>query len=164
MEDYPKNIIEFRDRFSTGNDCILYLKQLRWPSGFCCPHCNEKVFWYTEKVLLKCKNCKKRTSITAGTIFHGTHKPIRFWFEAMWYITSQKYGTNALGLQRILGLGSYHTAWEWLHKLRRAMIFPNRNKLSGIVEVDETIVGGEGHDKRGRGAEKKILVAVAVEE
>ena len=102
MEDYPKNIIEFRDRFSSEEDCILYLKQLRWPSGFSCPNCNGKSFWQTEKLLLKCKVCKKRISIIAGTIFHGTHKPIRFWFEAMWYITSQKYGTNALGLQRIL--------------------------------------------------------------
>jgi len=164
MEDYPKNIIEFRDRFSSEEDCILYLKQLRWPSGFSCPNCNGKSFWQTEKLLLKCKVCKKRISIIAGTIFHGTHKPIRFWFEAMWYITSQKYGTNALGLQRILGLGSYHTAWEWLHKLRRAMVCPNRNKLSGIVEIDETMVGGEGHGKRGRGAEKKTLVAIAVED
>ncbi len=128
MEDYPKNIIEFRSRFNTEKDCILYLEQLRWPSGYSCPYCKGQAFWRTEKVLLKCKICKKRTSITAGTIFHGTRKPIQFWFKAMWYITSQKYGTNALGLQRILGLGSYHTAWQWLYKLRSVMKHPNRKK------------------------------------
>ena len=164
MEDYPKNIIEFRDRFTSESDCILYLKQLRYPSGFSCPNCKGKSFWETKKHLLKCKNCRKRISIIAGTIFHGTHKPIRFWFEAMWYITSQKYGTNALGLQRILGLGSYHTAWEWLHKLRRVMVYSNRKKLSGVVEIDETMIGGKGHGKRGRGAEKKTLVVIAVED
>ena len=86
------------------------------------------------------------------------------WFEAMWHITNQKYGANALGLQRVLGLGSYHTAWQWLHKLRRAMVRPGRDNLSGIVEIDETYVGGERSGKRGRGAENKALVAVAVED
>lgn len=164
MEDYPKTIIEFRDRFNSEEACIQYLEQLRWPDGFICPYCNAEKFWRTEKVLIKCKNCQKRTSVTAGTIFHDTRKPIRLWFEAMWYITSQKYGTNALGLQRILGLGSYSTAWKWLHRLRRVMVRPDREKLSGKVEVDETMIGGEGHGKRGRGAEKKVLVAIAVED
>jgi transposase-like protein len=82
----------------------------------------------------------------------------------MWSVTSQKYGANALGLQRVLGLGSYHTAWEWLHKLRRAMVRPGREKLSGIVEVDETYVGGRKPGKRGRGAEGKVLVMIAVED
>ena len=102
-------------------------------------------------------------SVTAGTIFHGTRKPLVLWFHAMWHITSQKYGANALGLMRVLGLGSYHTAWEWLHKMRRAMIRPGREKLSGTVEVDETYVGGDKIGKRGRGAEGKSLVMVAVE-
>ena len=82
----------------------------------------------------------------------------------MWHITSQKYGANALGLQRVLGLGSYHTAWEWLHRIRRAMVRPGRERLSGIVEVDESYVGGERPGKRGRGAENKALVMVAVED
>ncbi len=89
---------------------------------------------------------------------------MRLWFEAMWHITNQKYGANALGLQRVLGLGSDHTAWRWLHKLRRAMVRPGRDNLSGIVEINETYVGGERSGKRGRGAENKALVAVAVED
>lgn len=97
-----------------------------------------------------CVKCKKQTSITAGTLFHRTHKPLRIWFLAMWFVTSQKYGTSALGLQRALGLGSYNTAWNWLHKLRRAMVRPGRDRLTGTVEVDETYVGGGGTGVRGR--------------
>jgi transposase-like protein len=82
----------------------------------------------------------------------------------MWHITGQKYGANALGLQRVLDLGSYHTAWEWLHKLRRAMVRPGRDLLSGTVEVDETYVGGKKPGKRGRGAAGKALVGIAVED
>jgi transposase-like protein len=82
----------------------------------------------------------------------------------MWHITNQKYGANALGLQRVLGLGSYHTAWEWLHKFRKAMVRPGRDSLSGTVEIDETYIGGKSSGKRGRGADKKTLVAVAVED
>ena len=93
-----------------------------------------------------------------------TRKPLRLWFQVMWSVTSQKYGANALGLQRVLGLGSYHTAWEWLHKLRRAMVRPGREKLSGVVEVDETYVGGSKPGKRGRGSEGKTLVMIAVED
>jgi len=106
----------------------------------------------------------RQTSVTAGTIFHDTRKPLRLWFEAMWHITSQKYGANALGLQRVLDLGSYHTAWSWLHRLRRAMVRPGRDGLSGTVEVDETYIGGERPGKRGRGAKGKCLVVVAVED
>lgn len=86
------------------------------------------------------------------------------WFEAMWHVTNQKYGANALGLQRILGLGSYNTAWQWLHRLRRAMVHPERERLIGPVEVDEAYIGGERPGKRGRGAGNKMLVAVAVED
>ncbi len=114
--------------------------------------------------LVRCSKCKQKTSVIAGTIFHGTRKPLRLWFQAIWYLTSQKFGGSALGLQRVLGLGSYQTAWSWLHKMRRAMIRPGREKLSSIVEVDETLVGG--HDrggKRGRGAERKSIVVIALE-
>ena len=82
----------------------------------------------------------------------------------MWYVTSQKYGVSALGLQRVLGLGSYHTSWEWLHKLRRAMVRPGRDRLSGIVEVDEIFIGGERSGKRGRGAASKTLVVIAAQQ
>jgi transposase-like protein len=89
---------------------------------------------------------------------------LKTWFLAMWLVTSQKHGANALGLQRVLGLCSYQTAWSWLHKLRRAMVRPDRERLHGWVEVDETYVGGsERGGKRGRGAENKAIVVIAVE-
>ena len=164
MEDYPKSLVEFQERFATDEGCAAYLAKLRWPEGFVCPHCGAQEAWLTETSLYICQKCRQRTSITSGTIFHRTRKPLRLWFHAMWYITSQKYGANALGLQRVLELGSYHTSWEWLHRLRRAMVRPGREKLSGIVEVDETYVGGERPGKRGRGAEYKALVVIGVED
>lgn len=164
MEDYPVNMIEFEKRFNSEQQCYDYLFKLRWPEGVVCSRCKlrEKA-WRSKRGLHICRNCGYQMSVTAGTIFHGTRKPLVLWFHAMWHITSQKYGANALGLMRVLGLGSYHTAWEWLHKLRRAMIRPGREKLSGTVEVDETYVGGDKIGKRGRGAEGKSLVMVAVE-
>jgi transposase-like protein len=82
----------------------------------------------------------------------------------MWQLTNQKYGANALGLQRTMGFGSYHTSWAWLHKLRQAMVRPGRDKLSGTIEVDETYVGGEKPGKRGRGAAGKALVVIAAQQ
>lgn len=140
-----------------------YLQKLRWPKGFVCPHCHAQETWKTGRGLFHCIKCGSQTSVTSGTILHGTRKPLPMWFRAMWHITNQKYGANALGLKRLLGLGSYHTAWQWLHKLRFAMVRPNRDRLSGIVEVDETYVGGTKPGKRGRGAGGKALVGIAVE-
>jgi transposase-like protein len=117
----------------------------------------------TARGVLLCKACETETSLTAGTIFEGTRKSLRQWFLAMWFVTSQKNGVSALGLQRELGLGSYQTAWTWLHKLRRAMVRPGRDCLTGDVEVDETYVGGVEEGKRGRGAANKAIVAVAAE-
>jgi len=103
-------------------------------------------------------------SVTAGTIFQDSHVPLTIWFRAMWQITSQKNGMSALGLQRVLGLGSYKTAWAMLHKLRRAMVRPGRDRLDGVVEVDEAYWGGEETGVIGRGAEEKALIIVAAEE
>src|SRR5260370_36956059 len=113
--------------------------------------------------LLRCRSCHGRTSLTADTVFQGTRKPLRMWFLAMWFVTSQKNGVSALGLQRVLGLGSYETAWTWLHKLRRAMVRPGRDLLSGAIEVDETYVGGPEEGTRGRETDNKAIVAVAAE-
>ncbi len=117
---------------------------------------------------MECSCCHGQTSVTTGTVFEGTRKPLRMWFRAMWWVTIQKPGVSALGLQRALGLGSYQTAWVWLHKLRRAMVRPGRERLSGQVEVDETYVGGGETERegggRGRGVRNKSLVAVAAEE
>jgi transposase-like protein len=114
--------------------------------------------------LIRCSNCKQDISIIAGTMFHGTRKPLRLWFQAMWYVTSQKFGGSALGLKRVLGFGSYQTAWSWLHKMRKAMVRPDRDQLRGTVEVDETLLGGEDKGgKRGRGAGRKSIVVIALE-
>src|SRR5262249_49770764 len=114
--------------------------------------------------LYRCQSCKYEGSVIAGTLFQDTHKPLRLWFQAMWYVVNQKNGVSALGLQKALRLDSYHTAWEWLHKLRRAMVRHNRDKLSGMIEVNETLVGGVQPGKRGRGAEGKTLVLIAAED
>lgn len=164
MEDYPKNQLDFSDRFSTEEACRDYLFSIRWPNGYKCPRCGNTTAWPTRRHEYRCIECNLQTSVTSGTIFHGTRKPLRLWFQMMWSVASQKYGANALGLQRVLGLGSYHTAWEWLHKLRRAMVRPGRERLSGVVEVDETYIGGSKSGKRGRGAKGKVLVMVAVED
>ena len=163
MEDYPKTLMEFERRFCSEEACREYLFQLRWPDGFVCPRCQHKKAWKTDRELYHCTNCGFETSVTAGTIFHGTRKPFQWWFRAMWYMTNQKYGVSALGLQRALGLGSYHTAWTWMHKLRRVMVRPGRDQLSGIVEVDETYIGGGKPGKRGRGAAGKALVVIAAQ-
>jgi transposase-like protein len=164
MEDYPRTILEFESRFASEEACREYLVALRWPEGFRCPACDHCKAWWTGRHLLHCAQCGHQTSVTAGTIFQDTHKPLRLWFRAMWYVTSQKHGVSALGLQRVLGLGSYRTAWAWLHKLRRAMVRPGRDRLHGAVEVDEIYVGGEHAGKRGRGAAGKSIVVVAAEE
>ena len=163
-EDYPETLLAFEDRFSTEKACEDYIVALRWPNGFVCPGCDGRTGWRTTRSRLECATCHLQVSITAGTIFHKTRKPLRLWFHAMWWVTSQKYGANALGLQRILGLGSYVTAWAWLHKLRRAMVRPGRDHLAGTVEVDETYVGGAEEETFGRGSERKALVVIAVED
>jgi len=141
------------------------LVRLRWPDGFVCPRCRTRQFWTTKRNFLVCSDCQYQVSATAGTIFQDTHKPLRTWFRAMWWVTSQKNGASALGLQRILGLGSYRTAWAWLHKLRRAMVRPGRDRVTGRIEVDETYWGGvaEGHAGR-RGGNKTLVVIAAQEE
>lgn len=130
-----------------------------------CPLCGAgESYWRMADGLRRCTACRKRSSATAGTIFAGTRTPLTLWFAACWYVVNQKNGVSALGLQRVLGLGSYETAWAWLHKLRRAMVRPGRDLLADAVEVDETYVGGVRPGKRGRGAHGKAIVVIAVED
>jgi len=164
MEDYPKTLAEFEARFTTEEDCRRYLFELRWPKGFVCPRCSGHEAWTTERELMVCTACGYHASVTTGTIFEKTHKPLTLWFRAIWWLTALKTGTSALGLQRVLGLKSYKTAWTWLHKLRRAMVRPGRDRLSGRVQVDETYIGAEEKGVRGRGTESKALVVVAAQE
>jgi len=163
MEDYPRTILEFEQRFSSDEACRAYLFQLRWPDGFRCPRCRHATAWAIAGGLHECADCGRQSSVTAGTIFQDTRTPLRLWFRAMWHVTNQKHGVSALGLQRALGLGSYETAWTWLHKLRRAMVRPGRDRLQGAVEADEIYLGGERSGKRGRGAAGKSLVLVVAE-
>ena len=162
--DFPRTLQEFDEWFSTEKKCLQFIKQLRWSNGFICPECNHETGWELGSGLIRCGNCRTDISILHGTTFHKTRKPLRIWFQAMWYVTSQKFGGSALGLKRILGLGSYQTAWSWLHKMRHAMVRPDRELLCGKVEIDETMIGGEQHGgKRGRGAENKHIIVIAVE-
>ena len=162
-EDYPKTVSELEQRFASEAACWEYLCGLRWPEGFVCPRCQSAQAWRMGRGLWLCRQCRHQVSVKAGTIFHDSRLPLRVWFRLMWYVISQKHGVSALGLQRALGLGSYETAWTCLHKLRRAMVRPGRDRLSGAVDVDETYVGGERPGKRGRGAAGKSLVVIAAQ-
>src|SRR5260221_1737874 len=162
-EDYPKTMLEMEQTFATEDACREYLTQLRWPTGFVCPACQCKVGWADRRYRWTCQDCRRQSTVTAGTIFEATHLPLQVWFRAVWLITSQKSGASALGLQRVLGFGSYETAWSWLHKLRRAMVRPGRDRLKGTVEVDEAFVGGVSSGT-GRDGVGKALVAIAAEE
>jgi len=162
IDDYPKTLLEMEQRFATEEQCRAYLAALRWPEGFVCPKCGGRKAWPAQRGRRICAGCRHQATVTAGSIFQDSRLPLRLWCRAIWNVTSQKNGASALGLQRVLGLGSYQTAWTVLHKLRRAMVRPGRDQLSGRVEVDETQIGGPGH--KGRGSPTKALVVIAAQE
>jgi len=162
-KEYPMTFSEFIKQFPDEKHCRDYLYKLRFPQGFVCPKCENSDYWEIGEQLYECRKCGRQTSVIAGTIFQDTRKPLLDWFVAIWWVTTQKNGASAEGLQQVLGLKSYQTAWTWLHKIRSAMVNPNRAKLSGTVEVDEAYIGGESTGKRGRGAENKVIIAVACE-
>ena len=160
--DYPETYQQFRDWFVDDGACLDYLEQLRWPGGFVCPVCSASDAWRVAGRMWMCAQCGRKTSVTAGTIFHRSHTPMSTWFAAVWFLTSQKTGISALALQSQFGFGSYETAWAWLHKLRRAMVRPDRDRLSGVVEIDETFIGGVATGRAGAST-SKIPVQIAVE-
>ena len=168
-KDYPITWSQFLDWFHSEEACRTYLEGLRWPAGFTCPKCGASGDTKrSSRGRWVCRACKYQSTVTAGTIFDKTRTDIRVWFAAIWYITNQKHGVSALGLQRVLGLGSYETAWTMLHRLRRAMVRPSRELLTGEVEVDETYLAltERGKHKPSKGFKsntKKVLVAIAVE-
>ena len=162
-EDFPRTLMELERRFGDDEACRAYLFALRWPDGFVCPGCGGHAVLAIRRDLWRCGDCRRETSVMAGTIFQDSKLPLTVWFRAMWQVTSQKNGMSALGLQRVLGLGSYKTAWAMLHKLRRAMVRPGRERLRGVVEVDETYWGGEEEGVRGRQTLEKAMIAVAAE-
>ena len=171
-QDYPATWREFEDWFASDEACAAYLEQLRWPSGFGCPNCGVvDIPGRSTRGRLICRACRHQCSVTAGTIFDKTRTSLRVWFAAAWYLTSQKQGVSALGLQRVLGLNSYQTAWAMLHRLRRAMVRPGRDLLSGTVEVDEAylalrrgpLIKRKGADFKIQGHSNLVAIAVAVE-
>jgi transposase-like protein len=164
MRDFPRNQAEFESRFSSEQACRQYLFALRWPEGFVCPRCAQSGGWLTKRGLVMCRRCGYQASLTAGTIFQGSRKPLQTWFRAIWALTADKGGASALAVQRLLELGSYQTAWTWLHKLRRAMVRPDQDRLSGRVEVDETYFGGRAEGRPGRSPDTKALIVIAAEE
>jgi len=167
--DYPTDWNEFLTWFGTEAACLAYLETLRWPTGFVCPACSCRDAPYrSSRGRIVCRDCSHQCTVTAGTIFEKTRTPMRVWLAAAWYATSQKQGVNALGLQRVLGLGSYQTAWTMLHRFRTAMVRPGRERLHGKVEVDETYLAISDRQRpitaRGRkNNTAKTLIVIAVE-
>jgi len=164
--DYPGTWPELHRWFPDDEACAAYLATLRWPHGFVCPVCGSQRAWRIARGRWMCQDCGRKTSVTAGTVFHRSRLPLTTWFSAMWMVCAEKNGVSALGLQRELGFGSYQTAWAWLHKLRRAMVRPDRDLLGGpdvSVEMDCTFVGGRSLDKPGFKYANKDEVVIAVE-
>jgi transposase-like protein len=168
-KDYPRTWSEFLDWFASEESCAAYLERLRWPTGFVCSGCaGTTAPSRASRGRLLCKDCGHQSTVTAGTIFDKTRTPLKVWLAAAWYLANQKQGVSALGLQRVLGLGSYQTAWAMLHRFRRAMVRPDRQRLTGVVEVDETYLAIAERKRseprsRGKGKTDKISVVVAVE-
>ena len=162
-DEFPRTLMEFETRFAREEACRAYLFGLRWPQGFICPRCGERSAWEMSRGLWLCRGCRRQVSVTSGTVFQDSKLPLMTWFRAMWYVTSQKNGVSALGLQRVLGLGSYKTAWALLHKLRRAMVRPGRDRLTGSVEVDETYWGSDERPAVGRLIYDKAVIAIAAQ-
>lgn len=160
---YPRNFEEFLDWFSLEEDCAAYLEWIRWPTGFVCAKCGGTKVWHTDRGLWHCQGCQRQSSVTAGTVFEDSRKPLRLWFHVMWLMMAQKTGLSAKNLCDTYEFGSYQTAWGWLQKLRSVMVRVGRERLVGRIEVDEAYVGGQKEGKRGRGAKSKTLVLVAVE-
>jgi transposase-like protein len=160
--DYPANFTQFVEWFHGEADAWSYIARLRWPDGFSCPACGNADAWLTDRYLYVCTSCRRQTSVTAGTVFDRSRLSLRQWLYALWLVAGEKRGVSAKSLQNSLGLGSYETAWLALHKIRLAMTKTSPDLLSGVVEVDESYIGGVSAGKRGRGTDKAII-AIAVE-
>jgi transposase-like protein len=163
--DFPRSVIEFQRRFPDEAACRAYLFASRWQDGFRCPVCGGgEVGAEHRRHLWQCRDCGRQTTVTAGTAMHKTRLPLTLWFWAAYLVATHGPGISALQLQRQLGISRYETAWTILHKLRRSMVAPEREPLTGEVEVDEGFLGGRDSDLRGgRQRDGKPLVGVAVE-
>lgn len=164
FNNFPRTLSEFESRFHTEEACWAYLVKIRWPRGFRCPRCQgAKACLLTDGRRFECAGCGLQTSVTAGTVFHKSRKPLKLWFYAIFYMTTSKTGVSAKTLERVLGL-SYETAWTWLQKLRAVITFRHRSKLRGKVEADETFVGGVEKGIVGRPSGSKSIVYASVED
>jgi Zn ribbon nucleic-acid-binding protein len=154
--DFPKTATEFEARFATEEDCRAYWIEARWGGKPACARCHSTRVW-TERdgFLFECADCGHQTSLTSGTLLEKTRKPFKMWFRAVFEISTRRTGISAKDLQRIMGFGSYKTAWSWLHKLRAAMVRAEREPLGPFVQVDETLVGGKG------GPHKELVLVAA---
>ena len=165
MQQESLSLLAFQKRFRTEKACQKHLFELRWPQGYRCPRCqHDKAYFHRTRHLYACKACGYQTSLTAGTIFHKTRTPLRKWFWMIFLMGRQKSGASMLSLQRILEIRTYKTVWVMGHKIRQAMAERDADyKLAGLIELDDTYVGGPKPGKRGRGAAGKSKVVVAVE-
>ena len=156
-------LIEFQKTFSSDEACEQHLLEQRWKKGFTCPQCGHKEAWYLKnRKLFDCKSCRLQTSLTAGTIFHGTKIPLVKWYWLIYRMAMDKVGVSVAEMQRILEIGQYRTAWLMAHKIRKAMADRDaRYSLAGLIEMDESFFGPKG-SKRGRGSERKSTVLCAV--
>lgn len=161
--NYPKNFREFDKIFPDDKACLRFLEEVRWKTTFVCQSCGGNEYWSKSSGLRRCKSCRFDNSVKVGSVFESSRLSLKTWFYAIWWITVQKTGVSALGLQRNLGLGSYRSAWLLLHKIRNATIHADRSFLAGEVEVDEAFIGGFKSGKRGRGSEGRQLIVIAAE-
>ncbi len=162
--DYPRTYREFVTMFPDNVACAAYLEKLRWPSGFLCPACSElsATPWHHTRGRLVCPVCRHQTTVTTGTIMEKTRTPLTTWFEAAWHLTTAKNGMSAKTFERDRRI-NYRAGWMIRGRFRVAMVRAERERLSGKIEVDETLVLGHDHGgKSGRGA-KKCVVVIAVE-
>lgn len=165
MQQQDISLIEFQTRFATEEACIEHLFSLRWPDGYVCPRCGHRKYsFHSTRRLYQCSSCKYQVSVTAGTVFHKTRTPLKSWFWMIFLMARQKSGASMMSLQRMLGIRSYKTAWTMGHKIRKAMADRDAHyTLGGLVEMDDAFFGPKKPGKRGRGAEGKAKVVVAVE-
>ena len=138
MVQRPGSLPEFEARFPDDEACARWLLERRWPDGFRCPGCGHAKGWELgrERLTLQCASCERQVSVTASTVMHRSHLPLKLWFLAAWLVATHKNGISARQLWLQLGLGSYKTAWLLLRKLRRAMVDPEREPLAGLAEVE----------------------------
>ena len=161
--DVPDTRVEFEDKFGSEAACRAFLERVRWPDGFACPNqgCGGRRAWRTARGLHRCAACGRQTSATAGTVFAGTRKPLRDWFEVLWLAAGED-GVSAAALQTALGLGSYRTAWAWLHKVRCAIAAISPELLTGILALDVVPLASVESSAR-RSVPNPTRVAIALE-